>query len=183
MGAKKSTMEHRELIAWPNGCNQAEPAESTRQSSLLPTALRLAEDGYPVFPCKTRGKVPLTQHGHNVATTDKGKIRAWWAKWPEANIGVPTGMKTFHVVDIDQKDDIDGQKSLDALEAEFGRLPQTVEVVTGSGGRHFYFKFNESVLGSSVSKLGPGIDTRGDGGSGGSQQPLQSHWYQGVCRL
>jgi len=115
--------------------------------SLLSGALKLAERGYPVFPCKPQGKKPLTLNGFKDATTNQLQIRTWWKEWPEANVAVPTGMKTFHVLDIDQKEGIDGEAALSALEKDHEKLPDTVEVITGSGGRHLYFEYKDGILG------------------------------------
>jgi len=52
--------------------------------------------------------------------------------------------------------------SLAQLENEHGMLPSTVRTVTGKG-RHIYFKAVDG-LRNSASRLGPGLDTRGDGG-------------------
>ena len=56
--------------------------------------------------------------------------------------------------------DVDDPASLDALEREFGDLPDTFTVRSPSGGMHLYF------LGDAPSKantVGPGLDTRGSG--------------------
>lgn len=54
--------------------------------------------------------------------------------------------------------------SLDGLEKEHGPLPKTRAVRTGSGGKHYYFKYPDFLISNSVSGLGPGLDIRGDGG-------------------
>ena len=59
-------------------------------STLLDAALRYAALGYPVFPCLPGEKAPITPHGFRDATTDIAQIEAWWAKHPDANIGLPT---------------------------------------------------------------------------------------------
>ena len=51
------------------------------------------------------------------------------------------------------------------MEAEHGKLPQTVEVKTGGGGRHLYFKFPEGTkIKNSSNVLGPGLDIKSTGG-------------------
>ena len=123
-------------------------------------ALRYAERGVAVFPCVQRGKRPLTQHGFRDASADADFVRAWWTRWPEANIGVPTGLR-FDVLDIDPKHG--GDAALAALEAEQGPLPETAEVRTGGGGRHILF-LPDSRVRCSAGMLGNGLDVRGAGG-------------------
>jgi putative DNA primase/helicase len=78
-------------------------------------------------------------------------------------VGLRTGAgSNLVVLDIDVKSD--GEASLTALEAEYGRLPVTVTVRTGGGGRHFFFAHPGEELRNSAGKLGPGLDIRGDGG-------------------
>ena len=69
----------------------------------LLAALAYAERfGWPVLPCKPRDKTPLTPNGLRDATTDPEQIRTWWARFPKANIGIPTGVVTgFDVLDVD----------------------------------------------------------------------------------
>lgn len=65
------------------------------------SALWYAERGVPVLPVKPGAKYPpLLEHGLLEASTDAGQIRAWWSRWPQANIGARTGIR-FDVVDID----------------------------------------------------------------------------------
>ncbi|MDP2735772.1 MAG: bifunctional DNA primase/polymerase [bacterium] len=129
---------------------------------LLNAALRYAELGYLVFPCN--GKVPLTSHGFKDATTDPSQIKAWWTKYPDANIGVATGEKSgFFVLDIDVKNEARGFESLAELEREFGELPHTVETITWSGGRHIFFKSPSRGVGCKTG-VRPGVDVKGDGG-------------------
>jgi hypothetical protein len=69
------------------------------------------------------------------------------------------------VIDVDKKDDEDGEKTLAALEGKHGRLPQTVHQTTGSGGLQFFYRYPRNAkLGNSVRKLGKGLDTRSHGG-------------------
>jgi hypothetical protein len=137
----------------------AEPATPTR-SDLLRAALDYAARGWPVFPCKPGGKRPLTERGHLDATTDPSKITAWWNRWPDANIGVPTGERSgILALDVDQP------AGLDELEREHGRLPATRTHSTGSGGMHLLFEYPDGEeVRNSAGKLAPGLDIRGEGG-------------------
>lgn len=61
---------------------------------------------WPVFPLKPRGKTPLTSNGFHGATLDPDQVRRWWASTPDANIGIPTGMRDtggcgYDVIDAD----------------------------------------------------------------------------------
>jgi hypothetical protein len=82
----------------------AEIAERQRPVDLTKSALYYAQRiGWPVFPIVARGKRPLTRHGFKDATRDPDVIRDWWATWPDANIGTPTGADGcgFDVIDVD----------------------------------------------------------------------------------
>lgn len=118
-------------------------------------ALKLATRGVAVFPCKP-DKRPYTASGFKDASTDADVINKWWQKWPDALVGVPTGIK-FVVLDLD----------LQHVEANewYGKanLPLTRTHVTRSGGRHLLFKPHEDCR-CSTSKLWPHVDTRGLGG-------------------
>lgn len=50
--------------------------------------------------------------------------------------------------------------------AKFGQLPPTLQVLTGGGGRHIYFKYPSGIdnIKSTVGKVGSGLDIRADGG-------------------
>src|SRR5436305_14601336 len=62
-------------------------------------ALALAARGVKVFPC-AQSKAPWTPHGFKDASADPHILQHWWARWPDALIGVPTGDK-FVVIDAD----------------------------------------------------------------------------------
>lgn len=130
-------------------------------SSLAEAALRLAERGRPVFPCSPRGKTPLTPNGLYDATAAPGVVKARWARWPEANVAMPTGAASgFVALDVDP----DGHESLRSLEAEHGRLPVTWSSKTPRGGAHYLFRHPGQPVRNSAGRLGPGLDFRGDGG-------------------
>jgi hypothetical protein len=128
----------------------------------LQAALAYAAKGKPVFPCGINKK-PLVAGGFKSATTDPAQIREWWTKWPDASIGMPTGTATgVFVLDVDLPD---GPASLEALEAKHGKLPPTLTQKTGGGGRQYFFTYPEGrKVKNSTSKIGPGLDIRGEGG-------------------
>ena len=111
--------------------------------------------------CTHPGKHPRTPNGVKDATIDRKTIKAWWNRWPDANIGIATGrVSDIFVLDVDGGV---GKASLKELKAKHGRLPKTVTVKTGRG-RHLYFRRDGARVGNSVGKVGKGIDVRGDGG-------------------
>ncbi len=133
---------------------------------MMAAALAYAGLGWPVFPVKPRGKLPLTRRGLHDASTEAAQIRAWWEQWPDANIGVAVGKAGLWVLDVDVDADkgTDGFASLAALEAEFGRLPETVTQRTPRGGLHLLFRHPGVKVKGTAGKIGAGLDSRGDGG-------------------
>jgi hypothetical protein len=123
-----------------------------------------ARAGFPVFPCGP-DKKPLTPHGFKDATADLDAVAAYWQAYPRALVGLPTGDTSgLFVVDLDTDrgtGEAIGEASLAALGLShlIGTVPT---VATPSGGRHLYFR--ACGLGSTTNKLGPKIDTRGNGG-------------------
>jgi len=119
-------------------------------------ARALAEAGWPIFPCDPNDKTPaFGVHWKEEATTDLAVIDGWWAR-ADCNIGFSPGMIGLACVDTDMKHGIDGEQNYQALE---GEKPATYRHRTPGGGFHRLF------VGSfrpSVSKIAPGIDTRGD---------------------
>ncbi len=77
--------------------------------------------------------------------------------------GLCTGERSgVIVIDLDRRPDkgIDGLAALQAL----GEVPNTLTVLTPSGGFHLYYRWPGFRVPNSASRLGPGIDIRGDGG-------------------
>jgi putative DNA primase/helicase len=122
-------------------------------------------DGQPLCgggpKCKS-GKHPLTNHGCKDATTSESTIDLWNSKSPFANIGVATGANSnLLVLDIDPKNG--GDETIAELGAQYGKLPHTPTVITGSGGRHYYFQHPLQPI-KNKTGLFPGIDIKTDGG-------------------
>ncbi len=127
---------------------------------MIAAALDYAARGWPVFPCLADGKAPLTSSGFKAATTDAATVTAWWTRWPDANIGIPTGGATFDVLDVDSKPDGTGYPALGRL-ARAGLVKGAHRLVTTpSGGAHLYYQPNGN--GNTVSTHY--LDVRGDGG-------------------
>ena len=137
-------------------------------------AIAYAQKGWRVFPlhsiradlldlvctcgrrdCSSAGKHPRLRHGVLEASSDPAVVEAWWRQWPDANVGLATGVGSgVYVVDLDGPDAIAAWREL--------ALPAGWRSITG-GGEHHVYSIAEP-LPSTHWKLGRGIDTRGDGG-------------------
>lgn len=138
------------------------------ENDVLRAALAYAERGWRVVPIRPGEKRPMIDAWQDAATTDAALIEQWWRRWPAHGVGIATGRESgIFVLDVDNNHAAGkyGDDSLADLEATYGKLPDTVEVLTGSGGRHLYFRFpaNAEVT-NSAGRLGPWLDVRGDGG-------------------
>lgn len=146
----------------------------------LDAALSYAERGWYCFPlhtpkengicdcrkqCSSPGKHPRNMNGLTGAAVDEETIRYWWGMWPQANIGIVTGAKSGIVVlDIDPRHG--GRDSMRELVNKYGPFPERTFQRTGGGGFHILFNHPGVRIGNvqSSTKLGGGIDVRGDGG-------------------
>lgn len=139
-------------------------AEKPRRDTPLDYALAYAGMGWRVFPVVHGQKVPMRgTNGVSDATCNLDQVRAWWTANPNANIGIAMGQGIV-AIDVDVADGKQGAESWDALVYQHALAP-TVQSITGSGGWHFLFRAPPGVrIPNSTSKLGPGLDVRGDGG-------------------
>jgi hypothetical protein len=128
-------------------------------------AEKFSAAGLPVFPCEPGGKRPLTHAGYLDASQDSAVVSAWWRRWPQANIGLPTGaMSGIDVVDIDVKADGTGFTALRRA-AEEGLLDgEIARVRTPSGGMHIYFPADRTRPQRCWQAARAHIDFRGEGG-------------------
>lgn len=152
----------------------------TKSNEKLDAALGYAERGWMVIPLHTivdgkcscgrdcgkkGGKHPigiLVPNGLKDGSTDPTVIRGWWAKFPDANIGIVTGQQSG-IIALDIDVDKGGDSSLNQLETELRPLPNTLKQTTGSGGNHFIFKHPGSEI-RCRNHIEEGIDFRADGG-------------------
>ncbi|HEY9285908.1 MAG TPA: bifunctional DNA primase/polymerase [Pyrinomonadaceae bacterium] len=158
---------------------EKEPDSAEKEPDLSAAALSYARRGWHVFPlhspdpdrgctcamgkaCTSPGKHPRTRKGLKDATTDERQIKAWWQKWPLANVGLTTGKASGLVaVDVDHRGG--GGASLTELFEAHGQFPETLEAETG-GGFHIFFSHPGVSFKNSSSVLGEGLDVKTDGG-------------------
>jgi hypothetical protein len=129
--------------------------------SMLDAALDYAKRDFAVFPCSK--KIPCIKkedggNGFKDATRDEAQIREWWAKWPNAQVGLPTGRRNnLFVLDLDSQQAQEHAKQWN--------LPETFTVETRPGRKQLWFRQPaELETKCSAEVLAPKIDTRGDGG-------------------
>jgi hypothetical protein len=148
---------------------------------LLDAALGYAAWGIPVYPvhwprpipggtilgcscprgpaCDRPAKHPLVRHGIKQATTDPDMLGRWWRRWPQANLGLATGI-IFDALDIDSPA---GLAALQQVAGAAGlRLPGPL-VATGGGGWHAWFA--PTGLGNRPPRGLEHVDWRGRGGA------------------
>src|SRR6476659_10136637 len=59
--------------------------------------------------CDRPAKHPIPKQGVKQATTDTGRIRAWWSEHPDANVAIATGEDSkCIVIDVDTGDGKEG---------------------------------------------------------------------------
>jgi hypothetical protein len=132
----------------------------------LEHALGYAARGWRVAPIPPGYKYP---HGipnwQLAATTEVARIERYWTQNPHHGVCIATGPESgLFAIDVDP--DHGGDDSLRALEAQYGELPDTVESLTGGGGRHLLFRWPEgyTIQNNQSGRLGAGVDVRGLGG-------------------
>jgi putative DNA primase/helicase len=151
----------------------------------LDQTLVYAWRGWPIFPlrwivpgkgtcscgdanCRSPGKHPILPGGFKIATTDESTLRGWHKVWPHANWGMRTGDLTsggsgILVVDIDARNH--GFDTWEVLRANHPDREETITVVTGNLGLHYWFMCPpDGRVRSSAGKLGRGLDIRSEGG-------------------
>ncbi len=136
---------------------------TTTHSDCAEAALQYASYRWSVIPIRSRDKRPMIKWQiYQQRHAEADEIRQWYRRWPNANVGIVTGLiSDLVVLDIDPRHG--GDQSLSVWEREHGPLPGSVEARTGGGGRHIYFKHPGGVIHNRAG-LANGIDLRGDGG-------------------
>ncbi len=103
----------------------------------------------------------LPETGWREHSSEDAAQQEKWKQEGYTNFGIDTGKSGLIVVDLDVKSGPNGIKAWEELCAQHGGCPLTYTVKTKSGGQHHYFW---GASRNTVGKLGPGIDTRSQGG-------------------
>jgi hypothetical protein len=149
-------------------------------TALLDAALSYAARGIPVYPvhwpgrsaggaslgcscprgryCDRPAKHPLVRHGVKDATIGAAQLERWWQRWPQANIGLATGI-VFDALDVDG---LAGMATLREHLPTVGRRHPGPLVATGGGGWHYWHA--PTGLGNRPPRGLAHVDWRGLGG-------------------
>jgi hypothetical protein len=128
---------------------------------------------WQIFPATPDARKSYKSKAHNGvnwgATSDPDEIVRDFTRWPDARIGIPTGIgNNLVVVDTDtiEGHGVDGFIGRRELESKYGPLPETYQVLSPSGSTHDYFQHPGKgiKIPNSASVIAPGVDIRGDGG-------------------
>lgn len=168
-------------------------------ADMLAAALELTARGWKVVPaheaiggicscregghCKSKGKHPRTAHGFRDGSRDPDQIRAWWRRWPHANIAGLTGTYDGHcvvVLDLDlprRADDTpppqlaeagvtNGFEALAHLAQQAGQpWPATRLHQSWSGAQHAIYRAPLGLnIRSTTSELTWKVDVKAEGG-------------------
>jgi hypothetical protein len=126
-------------------------------------ALDYLERGWSVIPAVAHAKRPAVPwKRYQSKLVSEKTVNEWFRRSPEFNVSIVTGaLSGLVVVDVDPRHG--GRESLKQIEREHGAFPETVESITGGGGRHFYFAHPGGEV-HNRTNIVPGVDLRGDGG-------------------
>lgn len=107
------------------------------------------------IPIKTQSKIAARKYGWLTKTPDESYFEG------HDNLAILTGEKSnIIVLDIDTKDY--GMEKWKEYIDEYGD-PDTVQVLTPSGGYHYYFNYNDKIPTGPIGVGGWGIDIRSNG--------------------
>lgn len=137
--------------------------------SVLDEAVRLASQGFAVFPVHAVSKRPLTENGFKDASRDVRVVRTMFSTRPRAVIGLATGSRSANrgraLLVVDRDDHHGGREGLEAAQANLGDPGATATASTPSGGIHWYYRVPPGItVPNSAGKLAPGVDIRAEGG-------------------
>jgi hypothetical protein len=138
--------------------------------TILDHALLYARRGIRIIPIAPGEKYPAgIEAWQTIATSNETTITEWFTTtYKNWGVGICTGRagtRQIFVLDIDEHNpQQSGSDTLNDLETEHGKLPDTVTVLTPTGGKHLYFTTPIPIRNDAGKRLGPGLDIRGDGG-------------------
>ena len=126
-------------------------------------AIRLADEGFVIFPIAPDSKIPLIPW-KTESTCDVRDVVSWWGEFPDDNVGINCAESGLFVVDLDSDDAIYDFDELWNSHVNGPHSSYPKHFVKTRRGAHCYFEQQAKPLSNTTAKLGTGIDTRGHGG-------------------
>lgn len=109
---------------------------------------------FPLFDYKKTPDVPWTTFSDDLADP---------RYTGRTGLGIDCGRSGLVVIDVDMHGDVDGIAKWLEIQSIYN-IPSTFTVATPNGGFHYYFSNEGKEVRNSASKIGAGIDVRGNGG-------------------
>lgn len=134
-------------------------------SACLTAAKDYAEKGLTVLPLSAGDNKPLVNLG-DINNQSQDDVEVLWERFPEAGVGIVTGgLAGIVVVELENKNGINGAESLKVLATQYGASSnKTLRTKTSYGGHLLYFRHPIGhQINNSVEKLGPGINIHSNG--------------------
>jgi len=129
-------------------------------SPFIEKALPYTRFGWYLIP-QSRNKVPLIRSWPTAASHQNPQLNAWAKEFPDANVAVVTGQRSgVVVIDLDDEKAVERWTELRKV-CGMHRDPPTV--ITRRGV-HVYYKAPGILRSATPSKMGKGIDIRGENG-------------------
>lgn len=112
---------------------------------------------------RSPGKHPVTAHGLTEATTDPAVVAAWWARWPDAGVGIRCDQ--LLVIDLDNDEDgnpVGWDNWLTVADPYGWTIEDTLVCTTRGNGVHVYYWLPDGILDGSGASDGVArhVDTR-----------------------
>lgn len=129
-------------------------------STVKERALQYISMGFSIVPIRKGGKAPAVKWEDFQKKQPTEEEIDSWIEWigDDINLGIVTGkVSNLIVVDVD-KNKITGELG------DVSDLPPTTEAITGSGGRHLYYRYPEGEEVSNSAGIRPNVDIRAEGG-------------------
>lgn len=119
---------------------------------LSDVAHALFERGFHVIPLNGKKALVRWEEFQRRAPTED-EVTAWWARWPNANVGIITGIQVVVI-------DADDEQAREFMES--GAVTRTPWKVKTPRGWHYYYAINAAL--TLTNAAGNGLDARGVGG-------------------
>ena len=136
-----------------------------RPNRVVRAAIDYAQRGWRIVPVPPGEKSPRLKGWPDRATTDVDQLARWFVGNPNLNVALATGGQSgVVVIDLDGPE---GEATWTDLQDSYHPAPATLTCRSPrtDGGRHLYFTHPGGTVRNSTSRLGPGVDVRGDRGA------------------